>query len=348
MKKISFVSLFLLLTLSFMWLKKKDNPLISEWTKKWPKPTYNFDQNPITEDGFQLGRMLFYDPILSRDSTISCASCHLQATGFAHVDHDLSHGIDGRIGIRSAMTLMNLAWSQSFMWDGGVINLDRQAIAPITAHDEMDEDLNNVMAKLNRSKRYQKAFHQVFSEEATVQNMLFALSQFELSLVSANSKYDQYKRGEKSAMFTQQEKNGLKLFTKHCSSCHTAPLFTNQKFKNNALTLDENLKDIGRMKITNLSKDSLLFKVPTLRNIKFTFPYMHDGRFATLREVMNHYSKGIHDSPTLSEELKKGIKLSEENKTDLIAFLHTLTDTEFLFNPRFLYPRENYFESSKE
>lgn len=311
----------------------------------WPKAVYDFETNPLTEGGFQLGRMLFYDPVLSRDSTISCASCHLQATGFAHVDHDLSHGIDGRIGMRSAMTLMNLAWSNSFMWDGGVINLDRQAIAPITSHDEMDADLNRVLEKISQMPKYQVAFQQVFGKKSiTVQNLLLALSQFEVSLVSANSKYDQFKRGE--LVFTEQEQKGLLLFEKHCASCHPAPLFTTGEFKNNGLSIDKDLMDFGRMKITNFPSDSLKFKVPTLRNIKFTSPYMHDGRFENLREVLNHYSEGIKDG-MVAAELKGGLPLTSENKTDLIAFLLTLTDKEFLYNPRFAFPRENYFETRR-
>jgi cytochrome c peroxidase len=334
--------LFFVSSCSLILSKSKENFTIPN---NWPNAVYDFETNPLTEMGFQLGRMLFYDPVLSRDSTISCASCHLQATGFAHVDHDLSHGIDGRVGTRSAMTLMNLAWSNSFMWDGGIINLDRQAIAPITSHDEMDENLNRVIAKITQMPKYQIAFKKVFGKKAiTVQNMLLALSQFEVSLVSANSKYDQYKRGE--LVFTEQEQKGLKLFEQHCASCHPAPLFTTNEFKNNGLPIDKDLKDFGRMKITNFSSDSLKFKVPTLRNIKFTSPYMHDGRFENLREVLNHYSNGIKDN-TVAKELKNGLTLSGENKTDIIAFLLTLTDTEFLYNPRFAYPRENYFEARR-
>lgn len=343
MTKILFVVFFI----SSCALLTRKKEVANVFPENWPETHYDFSNNPITEDGFQLGKMLFYDPILSRDSTISCASCHLQQTGFAHVDHDLSHGIDGRIGTRSATAIMNLAWSPSFMWDGGVPNLDRQAIAPITSHEEMDEDLKHVVLKLNRSPKYQRAFKQVFNqEEITLQNMLLALSQFELCLVTSNSKYDKLKRGE--VEFTEQENRGETLFTQNCSSCHTSPLFTSYAFKNNGLPMDDGLKDIGRMKITNLSKDSLLFKVPTLRNIKFTRPYMHDGRFETLRDVLKHYSSGIENGKTVDPTLKGGLNLSESQQTDIIAFLLTLTDKEFLFNMRYGFPREDYFSKAKE
>jgi len=337
--------LFFIVTASLIWKGKG----FQSFKNKWPDKTYDFARNPITESGIGLGRALFYDPILSRDSTISCASCHLQATGFTHVDHDLSHGIDGRIGMRNSMTLMNLAWSKSFMWDGGVPTLDRQAIAPMTDFKEMDEDLTNVLRKINAQKRYRDAFKKAFGkEEATMQTLLFALSQFELQLVSNQSKYDGYMQNDKLVLFSKQEKKGLKLFRQNCASCHTEPLFTNREFENNGLPIDSELQDYGRMRITNLSKDSLQFKVPTLRNIKFTSPYMHDGRFHSLREVLNHYTDGIQDSPALSKKLKKRIILSENDKTDIIAFLYTLTDKTFLFNPDYSFPKSFFFPSSKE
>ncbi len=331
---------FFIICASLLWRGRT----VSTIEKKWPRTTYNYSKNPITEAGINLGRALFYDPILSRDSTISCASCHLQATGFTHVDHDLSHGIEGRIGKRNSMTLMNLAWSKSFMWDGGVPTLDRQAIAPITDHHEMDENLENVLRKINAQPRYNAAFRAAFGrEEATLQFLLFAISQFELQLISNNSKYDKVMRHEKGFRFTEQENKGLTLFRKNCEACHTEPLMTNREFENNGLQLDSVLLDFGRMKITNLPEDSLKFKVPTLRNIKFTSPYMHDGRFHSLREVLNHYTDGIHASTTLSKKLQRKIVLTENDKSDLIAFLNTLTDTSFLFNPAFSFPRKFFF-----
>ena len=317
---------------------KRTTPIYFEIPKGWPKPHYDFSKNPLTEEGFQLGRKLFYDPILSRDSTISCSSCHLQATGFTHVDHSLSHGIDGKIGTRNSMTLMNLAWSKSFMWDGGVNHIDVQALNPITNPVEMDETLEHVVQQLQKSEKYQQLFENAFGDsKITGQRLLKALTQFELLLVSSNSKYDKVLR--KEAVFTEQEQKGYKLFKTNCASCHNEPLFTNDKFENNGLAIDTTLNDIGRIKITNKKEDYLRFKVPTLRNIQFTFPYMHDGRFKTLTEVIKHYNS-ISNSTFLPKELSKPMNLSDNDRVDLVAFLKTLTDNEFLFNKRFSYPRE--------
>ena len=315
-------------------------PLYIDVPKNWPNPTYDFSKNQLTEEGFQLGRNLFYDPILSRDSTISCASCHLQATGFTHVDHDLSHGIDGKIGTRNAATLMNLAWTKSFMWDGGVNHLDVQPIHPITSVVEMDETLENVVAKLQNTQKYPKLYKKAFgTKKITGQLTLKALSQFVLMLTTSNSKYDKVIRKEEK--FTEIEQKGYNLFKQNCASCHQEPLFTDDTFKNNGLPIDKTLNDIGRMRITQKSEDSLFFKVPTLRNVQYTFPYMHDGRFSSLTEVVKHYNSGIQKSKTLSEDLVKPMHLTDNERTELIAFLKTLTDTEFLFNSRFSYPKEN-------
>ncbi len=315
----------------------KPTPLYFQIPKGWPKPIYDFSKNPLTEEGFQLGRQLFYDPILSKDSTISCASCHLQATGFTHVDHSLSHGIDGKIGTRNSMTMMNLAWSKTFMWDGGVNHLDVQPLNPITSPVEMDETLANVVNKLQKSDKYKSLFFAAFGDEnITGQRVLKALSQFELLLVTANSKYDKVMR--KEAVFTNQEQNGFHLFKNNCASCHTEPLFTNGKYENNGIPLDTTLNDIGRQRITEKSEDYLKFKVPTLRNIQFTNPYMHDGRFKKLTEVIKHYNS-LGNNKNLPKQLQKPMNLTDNERVDLVAFLLTLTDTEFLFDKRFSYPR---------
>ena len=315
----------------------KPTPLYFQIPKGWPKPNYNFSKNPLTEEGFQLGRQLFYDPILSKDSTISCASCHLQATGFTHVDHSLSHGIDGKIGTRNSMTMMNLAWSKTFMWDGGVNHLDVQPLNPITSPVEMNETLANVVNKLQKNDKYKSLFFAAFGDEnITGQRVLKALSQFELLLVTANSKYDKVMR--KEAVFTEQEQNGYQLFKNNCASCHTEPLFTNGKYENNGIPLDTTLNDIGRQRITEKSDDYLKFKVPTLRNIQFTNPYMHDGRFKKLTEVVKHYNS-LGNNKNLPKQLQKPMNLTDNERVDLVAFLLTLTDTEFLFDKRFSYPR---------
>ena len=331
-----FIGSIALFSLGFSFLTP--TPIYFQIPKGWPKPHYDFSKNPLTEEGFQLGRQLFYDPILSRDSTISCASCHLQATGFTHVDHELSHGIDGKIGTRNSMTLMNLAWSKSFMWDGGVNHLDVQPLNPITSAVEMDETLANVVAKLNQNEQYKSLFLAAFGDtKITGQRVLKALSQFELQLVSSNSKYDKVMR--KETVFTEKEQNGYQLFKTNCASCHNEPLFTSEKFERNGLAIDTTLNDIGRQKITNDNKDFLLFKVPTLRNIQFTFPYMHDGRFKKLTDVIKHYNS-LGNDKNLPKQLQKPMNLSDNERVDLVAFLHTLTDSEFLFDKRFSFPKK--------
>jgi cytochrome c peroxidase len=234
---------------------------------------------------------------------------------------------------------MNLAWQNTFMWDGAINNLDMQSLAPISHPAEMASHINDVVKKLNRSKLYKKLFDDAYQDSiATGEKTLKAIAQFMLTIVSANSKYD--KVMNKNAEFTVQEQNGYQIFKKNCASCHTEPLFTNGTFANNGIGTDTVLNDIGRMKVTQRKEDAYKFKVPTLRNIEFSYPYMHDGRFKKLGEVLNHYSNGIKQSETLSGKLKSGITLSANEKVDLMAFLLTLSDKQFLFDSNFAYPME--------
>jgi len=309
--------------------------------RKWPKPAYDFKKSPLTQEGFELGRKLFYDPIFSRDSTISCSSCHLQYTGFTHVDHAVSHGIDGKKGTRNSPVLINLAWNRSFHWDGGVNHIEVQALNPIKHPAEMDNTLEEVIKRLQRSTIYPALFEKAFgTREITTARIMKALTQYELSLVSANSKYDQVMRKEKGVSFSEQEKNGLELFREHCAMCHSEPLFTNDFFASIGLPMDPQIKDVGRYGITNDPNDSLLFKIPTLRNIEYTFPYMHDGRFKKLKEVLQFYAEEIDTTArNLHPSLRQKILLSENERKDIIAFLYTLTDKEFLFNKRLSFPK---------
>ena len=304
----------------------------------WTAPRYDFLKNPPTFEGFELGRALFYDPILSRDSSISCSSCHLSFTGFAHTDHALSHGIEGRIGKRNAPALVNLAWSPVFHWDGGVLHLEQQAINPIMHPDEMGHSLPDVLRRLNRSSSYRKKFFAAFGDSLIrTETLLKGLAQFTSSLISANSRYDRYMAGDTAARFSEQEKNGLALFRQQCASCHPEPLFTGFTFENNGLAPDSMEPDSGRYLITRKTSDVFRFKVPSLRNVAASFPYMHDGRFRNLRQVMEHYAgRKIPTSGAgrLSEEYQLGAK----EKKDLIAFLLTLSDTDFLRNRQFQHP----------
>jgi cytochrome c peroxidase len=335
-KYFSVLGILILICLAFS--NQFTTPLYIEVPKDWPQPKYDFKKNPLTEEGFQLGRHLFYDPIISRDSTISCASCHLQQTGFTHVDHQLSHGIDGKIGTRNTLALINLAWNKDFMWDGGVNSIEVQAINPITNPDEMDETLANVIVKLQASEKYRKLFTKAFGDDkVNSQRLLKALAQYTVMLKSSNSKYDKVMRKEED--YNKREQRGYDIFKSNCASCHKEPLFRDDKFENNGLAIDTTLNDVGRIKITQKKEDYLRFKIPTLRNIQFTFPYMHDGRFKTLTEVVKHYNSLGHDK-NLPKELAKPMNLSDNDRVDLVLFLTTLTDTAFLYDKRFSFPRE--------
>ncbi|HNM23918.1 MAG TPA: cytochrome c peroxidase [Saprospiraceae bacterium] len=305
-------------------------PYALHYPAGWPAPAYDFSRNPLTREGVALGRQLFYDPMLSRDSTVSCSSCHLSYTAFTHVDHALSHGIGDRIGTRNSPALMNLAWSRLLMWDGAVNHLDVQALAPISNPVEMDENIAHVVEKLSRHPRYPALFRAAFGDErVSGERVLKALAQFELTLVSADSRYDRVMQGRDT--FSRQEQNGYRLFHEFCADCHAEPFFTHFGFEKNGLPPDTALLDYGRMRISGLAADSLKFKVPSLRNIEFSYPYMHDGRFKKLRDVVNFY--------TQSTALDRKVVLSADEKTDLIAFLLTLSDRAFLFNEDFAFPK---------
>ncbi|MFD1631058.1 cytochrome-c peroxidase [Pseudopedobacter beijingensis] len=300
----------------------------------FPKVVYKLENNPITEDGFRLGKALFNEGQLSRDGTISCASCHIQASAFTHHGHDVSHGIEDRLGTRNSPPIMNLAWRKSFMWDGGILDLDFQPFAPITAHEEMDEDVNHVLQKLRNTSKYPVLFKSAFgSEEINSARMMKALSQFMLMCISANAKYDKVMRGEEGTAFTEIEQRGYLLFKQKCAACHSEPLFTDESLRNNGIGVNV-YGDEGRFKVTENPDDLYRFKVPSLRNLKYTPPYMHDGSFYTLKAVLDHYSRNVEDMPTLDPLLKQngklGIALSEQEKLDLLAFLETLNDESFI------------------
>jgi len=303
----------------------------------WPPPMVDFTKNPLDGHKIQLGRTLFYDPILSRDSSVSCASCHSPFTAFAHTDHALSHGIGDSIGRRNAPALMNLAWQSRFMWDGAFTDLDEQILFPITHPGEMGEDTIRLRNKLQNIQTYRKHFASAYGDSTiTTARVTGAIREFLMTLVSSESRYDSVQR--KQAVFTGQEERGYTLFKARCASCHKEPLFSHYGFENNGLAPDAFLRDPGRAGISKRSADYLKFKVPSLRNIAYTYPYMHDGRFKSLRQVLDHYSGDLHFSPTLAEVLQNNPILETNEKTDLLAFLLTLTDRKFLFNPAHGYP----------
>ncbi|MGB8191319.1 MAG: cytochrome c peroxidase [Chitinophagaceae bacterium] len=309
-------------------------PLTFSVPEGFPKPVFDFNASPVTQEGFNLGKKLFFEGKLSKDGNFPCASCHQQFAAFATFDHDFSHGFNNQFTSRNAPGLFNLAWHASFHWDGGINHLEVQPLAPITAPNEMAEDVNNVIEKLKQDAEYKTMFRSAFgTEEITSQRMLKALSQFMIMMVSGNSKYDKMKRGQ--ATFNSAEQAGYLTFKAKCASCHNEPMFSDFSFRNNGLAVNSFLKDYGKMRISNNAADSLKFKVPSLRNIYETYPYMHDGRFWNLTQVLDHYSTGIQSSATLDPLLKNKIPLTDTEKFNLIYFLGTLSDTSFTKDKRF-------------
>lgn len=299
--------------------------------------------NPMTVEGIALGKKLFYDPILSLDNTQSCGSCHNQKFAFTDSSLQFSKGITGEFGDRNGMPIMNLAWEKRFFWDGGAATMEDQVIGPITNPVEMHETLPNVLRKLNSHKDYPRLFKRAFGTDSiTSQLLMKAVAQFERTVISANSKFDKYIRGEVD--LTLDELKGKELYEDQtkgdCFHCHVVgSTFTDFEFRNNGL--DSIFTDLGRYRITLKESDKGKFKTPSLRNIELTAPYMHDGRFKTLEEVMEHYNTEFKvTSPNLAADIalaKKG-RLNTTEKMQIIAFLKTLTDTEFINNPNFKKP----------
>ncbi len=310
------------------------HPLQFEVPAGWPAPTYAFGGNPLTEEGFTLGRKLFYDGRLSKDGNFPCGSCHMQVVAFATFGHPLSHGFNNSHTLRNAPGLFNLNWLSELHWDGGINHIEVQPLAPLTSPIEMAEDVENVLNKLRQDAEYKRMFKAAFGDEnITSQKMLLAITQFVGSMVSANSKYDKVKRGE--ASFTVEENAGYTIFKNKCAGCHTEPLFTDNSYRNTGIPVDPALNDYGRMRITGKSEDSLKFRVPSLRNVYATFPYGHDGRFYAVQNMLDHYMDGVVDGPNVDPLVKNRIPLTNVEQFYLKEFLRTLTDSTFLENTRF-------------
>lgn len=304
----------------------------------FPSPTYQFEGNPLSNKAFALGKKLFYDVRLSADKSVSCGSCHQQFAAFAQLDHSVSHGVNNCLGKRNAPVLFNLAWQKEFFWDGGAKNLEIVPVNAITDACEMATDLNTIVAFLKSTSPYPTLFAEAFGQNTiTSQNLLRALTQFTATMVSANSKYDKVMRNPQQYAFTAEEQQGYQLFKDKCASCHAEPLFTDLSYRSNGL--DQNSADEGRKIITGLESDKGKFRVPTLRNIELSSPYMHDGRFNSLEKVLAHYNAGVQLTANLDPILKAngqtGIALSTLQKQQIISFLKTLTDDEFIKNKIF-------------
>lgn len=336
---------FLSLLLSITACKKdKDITTTTPYTLvqpyKFPLFPEGEDQN-ITEEGIVLGRRLFYDPILSGDSTISCATCHIQEDGFSD-KRQFSIGIDGSIGDRQAMPIINVAWMKKLFWDGRSNSVKAQALEPVENPIEMKAHWPIVVKDLKNNSTYVDLFDKAFPNQEISKHLAAdAISQFEKTLISANSKFDKFLKGQYA--LTQQEQRGYDLFYSEqadCFHCHSGALMTDLDFHNNGL--DAIATDKGLEKLTNNPNDRGKFKVPTLRNISYTAPYMHDGRFTTLDEVLDFYSSGVQMSSTIDPLMEfsaqGGVALNAMEKADLKAFILLLDDENFINNPDFSSP----------
>lgn len=307
----------------------------------FPKPVYDFKGNRLTPAGFNLGRILFYDRQLSLDQSISCGSCHQSVAAFANFERPLSRGIKGCTGTRNAPVLFNLAWQREFMWDGRLDELDLTSHNAITNPCEMANDPDQISARLQGMKMYPPLFKKAFGDPTVSSKaILRALAQFLAAMVSSNSKYDKHIRNEPGGTFTKEETAGYVLFKQKCSTCHQEPLFTDRTFRNNGLEVRSN--DKGRDSLTHQAVDFGKFRVPSLRNVEVSAPYMHDGHLASLGDVLAHYDHGVRANANLDPELKKngklGIPLDAKEQQYIVAFLKTLTDKEFINDKRFQIP----------
>lgn len=300
----------------------------------FPEPEIPAD-NQLTVARVALGKQLFYDPILSRDSSISCASCHLPAMAFADAA-PISPGVEDRLGLRNAPSLANLAYLTKINKDGGVAKLDMQAATPIEDENEMDLPITAAIERLKEKEIYPELFQKAYNQPPNPFTLTRALAAFGRTLISGNSPYDQFHFQKKSARLSESARRGMRLFNSertNCSNCHSGFNFTNNSFENNGLF--ETFKDKGRARITLQPEDEGKFRVPSLRNVELTPPYMHNGSVTTLERVIDHYNSGGKEHPNKSP-LIRPLHLSEQERKDLVNFLKSLTDSTFVNNPDFL------------
>jgi cytochrome c peroxidase len=293
-----------------------------------------FTSTPLTKERIELGRRLFYEGALSSDGSISCGSCHQQVAAFGTYDHDLSHGINGSHSNRNAPPLYNLLWRTSFGWDGRFSRMEDIIEAHLNSHIDMGSNAEHVHLKLEALNNYQPYFKAAYgSADITKERLLNALASFTATMVSASTKYDSVKQGLTN--FNSTEQTGYIVFQNKCSSCHKEPLMSDESFRNIGLPLNPAINDKGRMDATGRREDSLKFRVPSLRNLFKSYPFMHDGRFVAFSQLFDHYSSGVQQSTTLDMALKNGIPLSAAEQLALISFLRTLTDEQFVKDEKY-------------
>jgi len=283
--------------------------------------------NPLTEEKVELGRRLFFDVRLSEDRTVSCASCHIPTLAFSD-PRPLSFGVHGRLGIRNSPSLVNAAYLKLLFWDGGAFTLESQALGPLENPVEMNMNLGELLDRIQQDSSYVEEFQDVFNQSPDLKTVTQALATFQRTIRSGGSRFDSFIDGNTSAL-SEQEERGMALFSgkAKCATCHSGPLFTDQEFKNNGLAFTTS--DSGRARITLDPNDFAQFKTPSLRNIELTAPFMHDGRFRNLDEVLEHYDAGGTGSRGQDADIKP-LSLSTNEKEDLISFLKSLTDEKIL------------------
>ena len=312
-------------------------------------PKTGLPSNPLSRAGVELGRRLFYEPLLSANKQVSCSSCHHQDKGFSDGVAITTAGVSGKPLERHSPTLINLAWTdKGFFWDGGSKNLESQVFGPLTHADEMGIYLPEMIDRLSALSTYVDLFQMAFNEPPSAAGVAKALSQFQRILISADAPYDLYRRGEQPDALSADQLRGLNLIRQKCGSCHAGELFTDNRFHNNGI--DDDFGDgshegtyWGRYRISYNPLDLGAFKTPTLRNVMVSAPYMHDGRFKTIDEVLHHYRFGIKDTPVTDAALyqnndEPGIHMTDQEMEDIKSFLYTLTDEKFLTNKEFSLP----------
>lgn len=312
-----------------------DNPEISlAIPTGFPPLNQSVAGNKPTTYGVELGEKLFNEKKLSGNNTISCASCHQQGHAFAD-GHPRAIGIHGRVGLRNTQPIQNLAFMAFYNWDGNILQLERQPLVPIITHEEMNSSIVEVMRKLGDEQAYHVLFRKAFGDERITPDRIYrSLAQYQYTLISANSKYDRVRRNE-GVSFTEQEGRGYQVFNSKCASCHGTELFTDQSFRNVGFPVNPSTEEAGRARVTGNPTDAMSFRVPSLRNAEYTAPYGSFGQFETLMDVLDYFDKGVLDAENLDPMLKANgnrIPLSEQEKHDVIAFINTLSDREFVGN----------------
>lgn len=311
-----------------------DNPELKiNFPENFPELNSAYSLNPPTKYGVELGEKFFNDKRFSTNNSISCASCHQQSSAFAD-NNAQAIGVYDRIGIRNVPPIQNLAFMKFYNWDGSKLNLESQSLVPIITHEEMNSSILEVISKLENDSSYKNLLIKAFGDEKlTAERIYKSIAQYEYTLISANSKYDQIKRNELGISFTTEEKKGYTIFQQKCTSCHNTELFTDQSFRNIGFPINTDSNEAGRARVTGNLSEYMSFRVPTLRNIEYTAPYGSFGQFATLKAVLDYMDKGVLDADNLDPILKNNgnkIPMNEEEKQQLIAFMKTLSDENFI------------------